>query len=55
MKIAKLTESQIIGIFKQQDSGKKVSEICCEYGICKTTFQQDNKSSWNSSVLGATN
>jgi putative transposase len=38
MKKTKFTESQIIGILKEQESGKKVSEICRTHGISQPTF-----------------
>ncbi len=40
MKKSKYTESQIIGILKQQESGKSVSDICREHGISLPTFYQ---------------
>jgi putative transposase len=40
MKKSKYTESQIIGILKQQESGKSVSDICREHGISQPTFYQ---------------
>lgn len=38
MKKSKFTESQILKVFKAQEEGKKVSEICREYGISEPTF-----------------
>lgn len=38
MKKSKFTESQILGILKQQESGISVSEICREHGIAQPTF-----------------
>jgi putative transposase len=38
MKKTKFTESQIIGIIKQQESGKQVADICREHGISQATF-----------------
>jgi len=38
MKKTKFSESQIIGILKEQQSGKKVSDICREQGISQATF-----------------
>jgi len=38
MKKSKFTESQIIGIIKQQESGKAVADICREHGISQETF-----------------
>lgn len=40
MKKTKFTESQIIGILKQQESGQKVSDICREHGVSQPTFYQ---------------
>ena len=40
MKKSKFTESQIVGILKQQESGQKVSDICREHGISQPTFYQ---------------
>jgi putative transposase len=38
MKKSKFTESQIIGILRDQDRGLKVSDICREHGISPATF-----------------
>lgn len=38
MKKSKFTESQILGILKQQESGISVAEICREHGITQPTF-----------------
>jgi putative transposase len=38
MKKTKLTESQIIGILKEQEAGKKVAEICRTHGVSQPTF-----------------
>lgn len=38
MKKPKHTESQMIGILKQQEMGKTVAEICREAGISQPTF-----------------
>jgi putative transposase len=38
MKKSKFTESQIIKVLKSQEEGKKVSEICREFGISEPTF-----------------
>lgn len=38
MKTTKFTESQIVGILKQQEQGKKVADICREHGISQPTF-----------------
>jgi len=47
MKKAKFTESQIIGILKQQQSGQNVSDICREHGISQATFYN-----WKSKYAG---
>lgn len=38
MKRTKFTESQIIGILKEQEQGKKVADLCREHGISQPTF-----------------
>jgi len=38
MKKTKFTESQIIGILKEQEQGKTVAEICRNHGISQPTF-----------------
>ena len=38
MKKTKFTESQIIGILKEQEQGKSVAEICRTHGISQPTF-----------------
>lgn len=40
MKNSKFTESQIIGILKEQEQGKKMIDICREHGISQGTFYQ---------------
>mgnify|MGYP001327150333 CR=1 FL=1 len=47
MKKSKFTESQIIQILRQQESGLSVAEICREYGISQPTFYQ-----WKSKYSG---
>lgn len=47
MKKSNFTESQIIGILKEQEAGKKVGDICREYGISQPTFYQ-----WKSKYSG---
>jgi putative transposase len=47
MKKTKFTESQIISILKQQETGSKVSDICREHGISEPTFY-----SWKSKYGG---
>ena len=38
MKTSKFSESQIVALLKQQESGLKVAEICREHGISTGTF-----------------
>jgi putative transposase len=38
MKKSKFTEAQILKVLKTQEEGKKVSEICREFGISEPTF-----------------
>jgi len=40
MKKSKFSEAQIIKILQSQEQGKKVSEICREYGISEPTFYE---------------
>ena len=47
MKKTKFTESQIIGILKEQEQGKKMIDICREHGISQPTFYQ-----WKSKYSG---
>jgi putative transposase len=47
MKITKFTESQIIGILKEQPIGKNVNDICREHGISQATFYN-----WKSKYSG---
>jgi putative transposase len=47
MKKSKFSESQIIGILKEQESGKALSEICRDHGISQGTFYQ-----WKSKYSG---
>jgi len=47
MKKTKFTESQIIGILKEQEQGKKMVDICREQGISQPTFYQ-----WKSKYSG---
>lgn len=49
MKKSKFTEAQILKVLKTQDEGKKVSEICREYGISEPTFYK-----WKSKYGGMT-
>lgn len=47
MKKSKFTESQIIGILNEQESGKSVTDICRDHGISQGTFYQ-----WKSKYSG---
>lgn len=47
MKKTRFTESQIIGILKQQQSGISVHDICREHGISQATFYN-----WKSKYSG---
>ena len=38
MKTGRFSESQIIGILKQQEAGMKAADICREQGISQATF-----------------
>lgn len=38
MKKSKFTETQIIAMLKEHESGKKVADICRENGISQATF-----------------
>lgn len=38
MRTSKFNESQIVSIFKQQESVVKVADICREHGISQATF-----------------
>jgi putative transposase len=38
MKTGRFSESQIIGILKQQEAGMKTADICREHGISQATF-----------------
>ena len=38
MKKSKFSESQIIGILREQEGGRKVVDICREHGISPATF-----------------
>lgn len=49
MKKSKFTEAQILKVLKTQEEGKKVSEICREYGISEPTFYN-----WKSKYGGMT-
>lgn len=49
MKKSKFTEAQILKVLKNQEEGKKVSEICREFGISEPTFYQ-----WKSKYGGMT-
>lgn len=47
MKKSKFTESQILDILKEQETGKAVFEICREHGISQAAFYQ-----WKSKYSG---
>lgn len=47
MKSSKFSETQIVGILKEQDSGKTVAEICRGHGITSNTFYR-----WKSKYSG---
>ena len=47
MKKTRFTESQIIGILKQQQAGQNVNDICREHGISQATFYN-----WKSKYSG---
>lgn len=47
MKKTKFTESQIIGVIRQQESGQSVNDICREHGISQATFYN-----WKSKYSG---
>lgn len=49
MKKSKFTEAQILKVLKTQEEGKKVSEICREFGISEPTFYN-----WKSKYGGMT-
>lgn len=49
MKKSKFTEAQILKVLKMQEEGKKVSEICREFGISEPTFYN-----WKSKFGGMT-
>jgi putative transposase len=49
MKKIKFSESQILGIIKEQEQGFKVSEICRKHGISDATFYN-----WKSKYAGMT-
>lgn len=38
MKRTRFTETQIVGILKEYEAGKKVPDLCHEHGISKATF-----------------
>jgi putative transposase len=38
MKTTRFTESQIVSVLKEHESGKKVEDICRELGINRNTF-----------------
>ena len=38
MRTSKFSETQIVAILKQQESGVKVADLCREHGISAATF-----------------
>ena len=38
MKKARFTETQIVGVLKENENGRAVLDICREFGISKATF-----------------
>ncbi len=49
LKKSRFNEAQILKVLKSQEEGKKVSEICREYGIAEPTFYN-----WKSRYGGMT-
>jgi len=49
MKASRFTETQILAILKEQDTGAKVMDICRKHGISDATFF-----SWKSKFSGMT-
>lgn len=49
MKKSRFTEAQILKVLRAQEDGKKVSELCREYGISEPTFYN-----WKSKYGGMT-
>jgi putative transposase len=47
MKKTRFTESQIIGIIKEQQAGRNVNDICREHGISQATYYN-----WKSKYSG---
>ena len=40
MKKSRFSDSQIIGVLKQEEAGVPVPELCREYGISSATFHK---------------
>ena len=38
MRTSKFSESQIVGILREQEAGRAVAELCREHGISAATF-----------------
>lgn len=49
MKRARFTESQIIGVLKEAEAGKKVAELCRKHGISDATYYN-----WKAKYSGMT-
>ena len=39
MKISRFTDSQIMAILKQNETGDSVPDLCCEHGISSTNIR----------------
>ena len=50
MKKSMFSESQIIKIIKEQESGKKTADVCREYGISQPTFHNEKRSIVSSTI-----
>ncbi len=52
MKQGKFSESQIVAILKQQDSGQTVSQISREHGVSEATATADRFYNWKAKYGG---